>query len=122
MTNEEAFDKASKRLRGVAAREAAHSETADERQLELERQREKQLRQRQALEINDNVVQGLTVAKYAMDAGDMARAKEAVEHTLMSARHIVTDLLNEDDADDLKLGPGDLIRLEPATVVLAPPE
>ncbi|HYN37092.1 MAG TPA: hypothetical protein VEV82_08980 [Actinomycetota bacterium] len=116
MTNEGAMDKTPKRLRGVAEREAAHSETAAERQLE------KQLRQRQALEINDNIVQGLTVAKYAMDAGDLARAKEAVEQTLMSARHIVTDLLNEDDGDDLKLGPGDLIRLEPATVVLAPPE
>jgi signal transduction histidine kinase len=81
-----------------------------------------QLRQRQALEINDNVVQGLTVAKYALDAGDPAHAKEAVERTLSSARHIVTELLNDEDETDLKLGPGDLVRIEPATVVLAPSE
>ena len=83
---------------------------------------DKQIRQRQALEINDDIVQGLTVAKYAMDAGDNVRAKEAVERTLKSARQIVTDLLNDDDAGDLRLGPGDLIRLEPATVVLAEPD
>ena len=83
---------------------------------------EEQLRQRQALEINDNVVQGLSVAKYALDAGDEGRAKLAVERTLASARHIVTELLNDEEDADLKLGPGDLVRVEPATVVLEPTE
>lgn len=81
---------------------------------------EEQLRQRQALEINDNIVQGLTVAKYAMDAGNSDHARLAVEKTLVSARHIITELLNDDEegVDELRLGPGDLVRLEPATVVL----
>ena len=80
---------------------------------------EKETRRRQALEINDNIVQGLAVAKYAMDAGDHDRAREAIELTLKSARQIVTDLLNDEGAANLKLGAGDLVRLEPATVVLA---
>ncbi len=78
---------------------------------------EEQLRQVQALEINDNIVQGLVVAKYALDANDGEHARAAVERTLVSARHIITDLLNDTD-QELKLGPGDLIRVEPATVVL----
>ena len=114
MSNEGGLGRLSSRLRKVSAKSLAQVEKQDHL--------DKQLRQRQALEINDNIVQGLTVAKYAMDAGDNDRAKEAVERTLKSARQIVTDLLNDDAAGDLKLGPGDLIRLEPATVVLADPD
>ncbi len=88
---------------------------------ELARAHEDQLRRRQALEINDNVVQGLTVAKYALDAGDYDDARRAIEKTLGAARHIITELLDE-GPEDLRLVAGDLIRLEPATVVLAPPE
>jgi signal transduction histidine kinase len=79
------------------------------------------LRQRQALEINDNVVQGLAVAKYALDAGDDDRARQAVDRTLASARHIVTDLLQKPGGGDLKPGPGDLIRLDPAGAAAAEP-
>jgi signal transduction histidine kinase len=71
--------------------------------------REGELRQRQALEINDNVVQGLAVAKYALDAGDEAKAYEAVARTLVSARGIISNLLGGED-----LGPGDLVRGEAA--------
>ena len=88
---------------------------------EAARSQEEQLRRRQALEINDNVVQGLTVAKYALDAGDIEDAKKAIEKTLGAARHIITELL-DDGPEDLRLVAGDLVRLEPATVVLAPPE
>ena len=114
MSNEGGLGRLSSRLRKVSAESSARVEEQDHL--------DKQLRQRQALEINDNIVQGLTVAKYAMDAGDGVRAKEAVERTLKAARQTVTDLLNDDDAGDLRLGPGDLIRLEPATVVFAKPE
>jgi hypothetical protein len=72
-----------------------------------------QLRQRQALEINDNVVQGLAVAKYALDTGDEARAYEAVSRTLTSARGIISDLLSGVGVET-KLGPGDLVRREAA--------
>jgi signal transduction histidine kinase len=74
--------------------------------------REGELRQRQALEINDNVVQGLAIAKYALDAGDEAKAYEAVARTLTSARGIISDLLGGEDPGHL--GPGDLVRGEAA--------
>ena len=111
MNREGALGRSPEQLRAVA--------TERRRAQISEQEAERQLRQRQALEINDNIVQGLTVAKYAMDAKDYARALEAVEKTLKSARKIVTDLLNENNIDYLHLGPGDLVRLEPATVVIA---
>jgi hypothetical protein len=71
------------------------------------------VRQRQALEINDNIVQGLTVAKYELDRGQDARSREAIETTLRKARGLITDLLGEHEAE---LGPGDLRRSAPAVV------
>ena len=71
-----------------------------------------QSRQRQAVEINDTVVQGLAVAGYALDADDPARAKAAITKTLAAARSIVNKLLNVE-----KLKPGDLVRSESATVI-----
>ena len=54
-------------------------------------------RQRRALEINDNVVQGLARAKMALDLGKNEEGDEAVEETLAKARHIITDLLGQED-------------------------
>jgi mannitol-specific phosphotransferase system IIBC component len=76
---------------------------------------EAQLRQHQALEINDNVVQGLSIAKYALDAGDEVKAYEAVSQTLVSARTIISDLLG---GADRHLGPGDLVRGEAANPII----
>ena len=73
-------------------------------------------RERQALEINDNIVQGLAVAKYAMSIGAEDHSKQAIEDTLMRAREIITDLLGE-PGSAIKLGPGDLRRAKPAVVV-----
>ncbi|MEA2271969.1 MAG: hypothetical protein QOI98_677, partial [Solirubrobacteraceae bacterium] len=70
------------------------------------------VRQRQALEINDNIVQGLTVAKYQLDQGRDDSSREAIEETLRKARGLITDLLGEDEAE---LTPGDLRRTAPAT-------
>ena len=78
------------------------------------------VRQRQALEINDNIVQGLTVAKYAMDAGADERSRAAIEETLRKARALITDLLG-DPQTEIALGPGDLRRTTPAAVLEAPP-
>jgi len=72
---------------------------------------ESQQRRRQALEINDNVVQGLTAATYALEQKDLAKARSYLEHTLTSARHMMDDLL-EPQGQDIR--PGDLIRAEPA--------
>ena len=73
-------------------------------------------RQRQALEINDNIVQGLAVAKLALELDDRDRSAEAMERSLTAARQIITDLLGEADSET-RLGPGDLHRRAPADVV-----
>lgn len=73
---------------------------------------ELQVRHTQAVEINDNVVQGLAVASYALDAGDHPRAKAAVQKTLIAARSIVNQLLNVGS-----LKPGDLVRSKSADVI-----
>jgi hypothetical protein len=77
------------------------------------------VRERQALEINDNIVQGLTVAKYAMSIGAEDHSKQAIEDTLVRARAIITDLLG-DPGSSVAFGPGDLRRTAPAGVVEKP--
>jgi PAS domain S-box-containing protein len=51
------------------------------------------VQQRQAMEINNTVVQGLSVAKYAFDEGQVETGRRAVEQTLESAQQIICDLL-----------------------------
>jgi len=52
-------------------------------------------RQRQALEINDGIVQGLATAKLALELDQTTITREALESTLASARSLITDLLGE---------------------------
>ena len=70
-------------------------------------------RERQALEIHDNIVQGLAEAQLAFDVGRDQQAREAVDRTLAAARQIITDLLGE-PGSGIELGPGDLRRSAPA--------
>ena len=72
------------------------------------------VRRQQALEINDNIVQGLAVAKYSFDLGEEAKAREAVEGTLVAARSIISGLLDE-IGGNVDLGPGTLTRDRAAT-------
>lgn len=51
--------------------------------------------QRQALQVNDSIVQGLAVAKYALELRLDDRAQEAVGDTLRKAREIVAGLLDD---------------------------
>ena len=60
---------------------AAEATVALEREVRLSGERE-----RRALEINDTVVQGLVVAKYALETGHEAEGSEAVGRTLDRAR------------------------------------
>ena len=53
-------------------------------------------REQQALELNDNVLQGLVVAKLALDLGQHERARGALESSISSASTIITDLLAPD--------------------------
>ncbi len=68
---------------------------------------------RQALEINDNVVQGLVVALMALELGEYQQAQAALESTLGRAREIIGDLIST-SGGDLLLGPGRLLRRQPA--------
>jgi PAS domain S-box-containing protein len=75
---------------------------------------EAQLRRRQALEINDNVVQGLVAAVYALDQGEVESSMSFLDRTLSSARAMMDDLL--DPLDGVGLQPGDLVRTSAAEI------
>lgn len=75
---------------------------------------EAQLRRRQALEINDNVVQGLVAAVYSLDQGEVESSMSYLDRTLSSARAMMDDLL--DPLDGVGLQPGDLVRTSPAAI------
>ena len=67
--------------------------------------REVAARQEQALELNDGIVQGLAVAKMAIETGDVDKGLEAIGHTLQQAKSVVAELLGGRDRD---IQPGDL--------------
>lgn len=77
-------------------------------------------RQRQAMEINDNIVQGLVVAKMALELDERATSQAALENALSSASSIISDLLGQVDSPT-RLGPGDLVRDEAATAAAGSP-
>ena len=71
-------------------------------------------RQRQGMELNDNVVQDLSVAKLALEIGDLDRVRRSVSAALSAATAIASELITEDAG--LEVGPGDLVRTRPAGV------
>ena len=66
-------------------------------------------REQQALELNDTVLQGLVVAKMALDLDDPKRAHESLSVSIDSASRIITDLLGSSATLDL-------VRSTPATL------
>lgn len=70
-------------------------------------------RQKQALDIHDNVVQGLATAKLAFELDRRDEGMREIEQTLEHARGIVNGLLGDSDSE-IALGPGDLRRRSPA--------
>ena len=77
------------------------------------RERDAKSRRRQALELNDEIVQGLAVAKMALETGQPDQGLRAVTHTLQRAQSIVSQLL-EDISGGAGFKPGDLVRDKPA--------
>ena len=71
--------------------------------------------QRQALEINDKIVQGLVVAQAALAVDKRATSEAALAETLASAKHLISDLLSQVD-DERPLEPGDLVRSSAAAI------
>lgn len=69
-------------------------------------------REQQALELNDSVLQGLVVAKLALDLGDTERANAALSSSITSASDIITDLLGHEHFTV------ELLRSSPAVVDL----
>jgi hypothetical protein len=57
------------------------------------------LRQRQAIQIHDDVIQGLVVAKYALENGEVELAAESVTDSLEAAKGLVGGLLKIEGAD-----------------------
>ncbi|HEY0903693.1 MAG TPA: response regulator, partial [Marmoricola sp.] len=82
-----------------------------EREAMATRLGESHQRRRQALEINDNVVQGLASALYALEHEDLPHAESAISRTLAAARNMMDDLLAPSGEE---LHPGDLVRSAPA--------
>jgi len=65
------------------------------------------VRRRQALELNDSVVQGLTAAVLAQAQGQTEEATKHLEQTLTGARRLMNDWI--DPLDSARVGAGDLV-------------
>jgi hypothetical protein len=68
-------------------------------------------RRKSALQINDDIVQGLAVVTSALALGHDDLARREADRTLVAARAIITDLLGEDDTPVVA---GSLRRSQPA--------
>jgi uncharacterized membrane protein YccC len=68
---------------------------------------------REALDLTDAVVQGLAVARHALEHNEAKRASEALDMTLATARKVVTELLADPDGEVRSVAPGDLVRETP---------
>ncbi len=87
----------------------------DELEVRLAVRKTLEERRRRALELNDEVVQGLALAQLALQAGREDQARRAIETTLGATQAIVNELL-ETAGDRGVLQPGDLVRTAPASV------
>ena len=94
----------------AAIRDISERRRADEQARHLEQM---QIRRRQALELNDEIVQGLTVAKMAHQLGRSVETEEAITKTLKAAQQIISQMLMEEKREK-PLGEGGLVRERPA--------
>ena len=72
-------------------------------------------RRQTALDLNDDVIQGIVTAKLALDLGDQEEARLYLERTLASSRELVGQLLGPLGGRD-GIKPGDLRRRSAAQV------
>ena len=71
------------------------------------------MREQQALELNDSVLQGLVVSKMALDLNDPEKASAALDTSIASASRIITNLLGSEHFNIA------LLRSAPAVVDLS---
>jgi len=102
------------RMRGTCLDITARVVAETEREELAANLREAQVRRRQSLEINDNLVQGLTAAVMCMETGDRAGAAAHLEMVLRAARTMMNNLLVNPDGTPLL--PGDLTRSTPSSL------
>ncbi|WP_221633919.1 PAS domain-containing protein [Nocardioides luti] len=96
------------RMRGTCIDITDRVLAEEERERVAAQVQEHQMRRQQALEINDNVVQGLTAALYALEMDETEASASYLRRTLNSARHMITDLVSPLTGDELHAG--DLVR------------
>ena len=77
---------------------------------ELER---REINQRHAIQINDNVLQRLAVAKYAMEKGDESFTHEKLVETMREAQRLINSLLAEGEVEPGQLRRGESASVEP---------
>src|SRR4051794_37559762 len=53
-------------------------------------------REQRALELNDAVLQGMVVARMALDLGERKRGMEALDSSIASASQMITDLIGDE--------------------------
>lgn len=70
------------------------------------RMREAELSKKQALELNDDVLQELVVAKLAFDSGETEKGREALAASLAHLKRVIDHML----AHGEDLAPGDFVR------------
>ena len=73
---------------------------------------EARLRRLQALQLNDDLIQSLVVAKWALDTGDEPIARDGIESALRGAQSMLNDLIAEAGPS---IQAGDLVRERPAS-------
>lgn len=101
------------RMRGTCVDITDRVRAEEAREEHAARLAEAQERRRQALEINDKVVQGLSAALYALELEDVGRCASYLTDTLAAARRMMGDLVGPLDGE---VAPGDLVRSEAATL------
>ncbi len=94
-------------------RDITERKTAEELRRRLE---DAERRRHEALQLNDNVVQGLAAAKMALELGAQDKLEELLTGTLKKARRLVSQLMEETDGGEWRVRPGDLTRSEAANI------
>lgn len=87
----------------------------DELELRLAARQQLAERRRRALELHDDVVQGLALAQLALQAGRPEDAQRAVAGTLRAAKKVVSELLDGRGVEG-RLDAGDLVRDSAAAI------